>query len=214
MFYVCSDRILPFSLNGIILVFSVSCSVSFSAHHQPEGHFVPAATKHDHLILIYKLCVCTKIATCLQFRPHLHAHCVFSTFSYMHTEITEVKTRKPKWPSNLKPTKMWISSKPLGDTLQTCQDWHRKMKLVFFGFSCHGNVPWSQENPHGVSHALGSTIFSSSVTRRLYIDMTLQIKGGDKSPHLLLAGGDNDKRSELSNLTAGAVKGVCCKNTC
>lgn len=116
--------------------------------------------------------------------------------------------------SNLKPTKMWISSKPLGDTLQTCQDWHRKLKLVFFGFSCHGNVPWSQENPHGVSHALGSTIFSSSVTRRPYIDMTLQIKGGDKSPHLLLAGGDDDKRSEWSNLSAGAVKGVCCKNTC
>lgn len=98
MFYVCSDRILPFSLNGIILVFSVSCSVSFPAHHQPEGHFVPAATKHDHLILTYKPCACTKIAPRLQFRPHLHGHCVFSTFSYMRTEITEVKTRKPKWP--------------------------------------------------------------------------------------------------------------------
>lgn len=200
-------------------LFSVSCSVSFPTHHQPEGHFVPAATKHDHLILIYKLCACTKIAPRLQFRAHLQGHCVhiwkgiFHLFIYAHRDHRS-ENQETQMASNLKPTKMWISSKPLGDTLQTCQDWHRKLKLVFFGFSCHGNVPWSQENPHGVSHALGSTIFSSSVTRRLYIDMTLQIKGGDKSPHLLLAGGDNDKRSELSNLTAGAVKGVCCKNTC
>lgn len=107
---------------------------------------------------------------------------------------------------------MWICSQPSGDTIQKPPDWQRELKLVFFGSICHDNVPGSPENPHGFSHIVHSTIFSSSVTRRLCIDVTLQIKGGDKSPRLFVAGGDSGKCSALSNLTGGVMQGAVVKH--
>lgn len=115
-----------------------------------------------------------------------------------------IKFRKPSWPPiPNEPNVSFLSA--WGDSIQKPQDWHQEQKLVFFGYSWHDNVPWSLEHPHGCSNTLSSTIFSSSVTTWGYIDLTLQIKGGDKSPLLFVARGDSRKCSALSNLTAGVM---------
>lgn len=50
---VCGDDILPFSRNEISLCFLFLCRLLYflPSHHQPEGHFVPAATQHNNLNL-------------------------------------------------------------------------------------------------------------------------------------------------------------------
>lgn len=197
-----------------VFFFSVSCSVSFhliisqkvTLYLQPHNIIIWAW----HASLAWALNLCS----ISEFRPLLYHPGVFSPMSVsvcVFTKLADINSGNPDVLQS-QVDQMWISSQPSGDTIQEPQDWHRELKLVFFGPSCHDSVPWSLENPHGFSHTVSSTMFSSSVTRRLYIDVTLQIKGGDKSSFLFGAGGDSSKCSVLSNLTAGGRHvGSCCK---
>lgn len=132
-------------------------------------------------------------------------------FSNVCTELAELNSRNPDGLQS-QMNQMWIFSQPSGDIVQKLQHWHSELKLVSFGSSWHDNVPWSLENPHGFSYTVASAIFSSSVTKKGYIDLTLQIKRGDKSPLLFMAGGDRGKCSALSNLTAGVMQGAVVKH--